>query len=29
VMNKGTIVFGGTTAELTARPDVEGSYLGV
>jgi branched-chain amino acid transport system ATP-binding protein len=29
VMNKGTIVFGGTPGELTARPDVEGSYLGV
>jgi len=29
VMNKGTIVFAGTPAELTARPDVEGSYLGV
>jgi branched-chain amino acid transport system ATP-binding protein len=29
VMNKGTIVFGGTPAELTARPDIEGSYLGV
>jgi branched-chain amino acid transport system ATP-binding protein len=29
VMNKGTIVFGGTPAELAARPDVEASYLGV
>jgi branched-chain amino acid transport system ATP-binding protein len=29
VMNKGTIVFGGTSAELAARPDVEASYLGV
>jgi len=29
VMNKGTIVFGGTPAELAARPDIEASYLGV
>jgi branched-chain amino acid transport system ATP-binding protein len=29
VMNKGTIVFAGTPAELSARPDVESSYLGV
>ena len=29
VMSKGTIVFGGTAAELAARPDVEASYLGV
>ena len=29
VMNKGTIVFGGTPAELARRPDVEASYLGV
>ncbi len=29
VMNKGTIVFGGTPAELAARPDVEARYLGV
>jgi branched-chain amino acid transport system ATP-binding protein len=29
VMNKGTIVFSGTPAELAARPDVEASYLGV
>ena len=29
VMNKGTVVFAGTPAELAARPDVETSYLGV
>ena len=29
VMNKGAIVFGGTPAELAARPDIEASYLGV
>jgi branched-chain amino acid transport system ATP-binding protein len=29
VMNKGTIVFGGTPAQLAARHDVEVSYLGV
>jgi branched-chain amino acid transport system ATP-binding protein len=29
VMNKGTIVFGGTPTELAARPDIEASYLGV
>ena len=29
VMNKGIIVFGGTPAELAARPDIEASYLGV
>ena len=29
VMNKGTIVFSGTPAELAAQPDVEGRYLGV
>jgi branched-chain amino acid transport system ATP-binding protein len=29
VMNKGTIVFGGTSAQLAARRDVEASYLGV
>jgi len=29
VMNKGTIVFAGTPAEISARPDVESSYLGV
>jgi branched-chain amino acid transport system ATP-binding protein len=29
VMNKGTIVFSGTTAELAAAGDVEGRYLGV
>jgi branched-chain amino acid transport system ATP-binding protein len=29
VMNKGTIVFGGTTAELAAAGDVESRYLGV
>jgi branched-chain amino acid transport system ATP-binding protein len=29
VMNKGTIVFGGTPAELAAQPDVEARYLGV
>jgi branched-chain amino acid transport system ATP-binding protein len=29
VMNKGIIVFGGTPAELAARPDIEAAYLGV
>ena len=29
VMNKGTIVFHGTPAELAAQPDVEARYLGV
>ncbi len=29
VMNKGTIVFSGTTAELAAAGDVEARYLGV
>ena len=29
VMNKGSIVFAGTPAELTAQPDVETRYLGV
>jgi branched-chain amino acid transport system ATP-binding protein len=29
VMNKGTIVFGGTAAELAAQPEVEARYLGV
>ena len=29
VMNKGTIAFSGSAAELAARPDVEASYLGV
>jgi branched-chain amino acid transport system ATP-binding protein len=29
VMNKGTIVFDGTPAELAARPDIEERYLGV
>ena len=29
VMNKGTIVFSGTPAELAAQPDVEARYLGV
>lgn len=29
VMNKGTIVFDGSTAELAASPDVEARYLGV
>jgi len=29
VMNKGTIVFSGTTAELATAGDVEGRYLGV
>jgi len=29
VMNKGTIVFTGTPAELAAQPDVEARYLGV
>jgi branched-chain amino acid transport system ATP-binding protein len=29
VMNKGTIVFEGTPAELAAQPDVEARYLGV
>jgi len=29
VMNKGTIVFAGTPAELAAQPDVEARYLGV
>ncbi|MDQ6859188.1 MAG: ABC transporter ATP-binding protein [Chloroflexota bacterium] len=29
VMNKGTIVFAGTPAELATRPDVEARYLGV
>ena len=29
VMNKGTIVFDGSTAELGASPDVEARYLGV
>jgi branched-chain amino acid transport system ATP-binding protein len=29
VMNKGTIVFGGTAADLARQPDVEASYLGV
>jgi len=28
-MNKGTIVFSGTTAELAAAGDVESRYLGV
>jgi len=29
VMNKGTIVFHGTPAQLAAQPDVEARYLGV
>ena len=29
VMNKGIMVFGGTPAELAARPDIEAAYLGV
>jgi branched-chain amino acid transport system ATP-binding protein len=29
VMNKGTIVFSGTPAELAAQRDVEARYLGV
>jgi branched-chain amino acid transport system ATP-binding protein len=29
VMNKGTIVFSGTTAALAAAGDVEARYLGV
>jgi len=29
VMNKGTIVFAGTPAQLAAQPDVEARYLGV
>jgi branched-chain amino acid transport system ATP-binding protein len=29
VMNKGTIVFEGTPAQLAAQPDVEARYLGV
>lgn len=29
VMNKGTVVFTGTPAELAAAPDVEARYLGI
>lgn len=29
VMNKGTVVFTGTPAELAAEPDVEARYLGI
>ncbi len=29
VMNKGTVVFSGTTAELAAQRDVEARYLGI
>jgi branched-chain amino acid transport system ATP-binding protein len=29
VMNKGTIVFGGTSAELASSREVEARYLGV
>ena len=29
VMNKGTIVFSGTAAELAAKPEIEARYLGV